>query len=250
MVFVSGAAYWSAGSGEVSIAKFSVFDYCCISSWIFRKGGDKLPRPSVLIFDLGKVLVDYEEIYLVEELMKRCDASPGELAKYFTQEGSFFELERGRISEEVFFPMMKSSLGYVYDAGELQADFCRFMKFALMRDSLDLLQEMRNGHGGDTDFWLLSNLCSPHYKCIRAHMPGIFASFRRVFVSCEMGSRKPEEEIYMRALDEGGVKAEDCLFTDDRRENCDAAERLGMRAVLFEGAEKLRISLRSFGFNV
>jgi len=65
--------------------------------------------------------------------------------------------------------------------------------------------------------------------------------------SCYLGLRKPEPAIYRRALDILARPAERILFIDDRAENVASAAAAGMKAIRFEGADKLRDQLESFG---
>lgn len=52
---------------------------------------------------------------------------------------------------------------------------------------------------------------------------------------------KPEERIYRLALERFGLNAVETLFVDDRSENTEAAERVGIAGYVFDGdAEKLR----------
>lgn len=52
---------------------------------------------------------------------------------------------------------------------------------------------------------------------------------------------KPEERIYRLALERFGLNAAETLFVDDRAENTEAAERVGIAGFVFDGdAEKLR----------
>ena len=55
------------------------------------------------------------------------------------------------------------------------------------------------------------------------------------FVSCFLGLRKPDPRIYMVALDVLQLRAEETVFVDDRQENCEGAESVGMRAIQFHG---------------
>ena len=68
------------------------------------------------------------------------------------------------------------------------------------------------------------------------------------FVSCDTGARKPAEEAFLGALRHLGRPADQCLFIDDRRENCDAAERLGLPVIHFLGeVQPLRTQLQQQG---
>ena len=48
--------------------------------------------------------------------------------------------------------------------------------------------------------------------------------------SYQLGARKPGEEIYRRALDHYGARAEDCFFADDSAANVAGAQAVGITA--------------------
>jgi putative hydrolase of the HAD superfamily len=62
--------------------------------------------------------------------------------------------------------------------------------------------------------------------------------------SCYLGMRKPDAEIYRRALDILGVPAERIIFIDDRKGNADAAAAQGIHAIQFTGEDSLRAKLK------
>jgi putative hydrolase of the HAD superfamily len=64
------------------------------------------------------------------------------------------------------------------------------------------------------------------------------------FTSCYLGLRKPEPEIFLRALDLLNRNADEVIFIDDRAENAAAALAVGMDAIQFVGAENLRAELK------
>lgn len=65
------------------------------------------------------------------------------------------------------------------------------------------------------------------------------------FVSCETGLRKPDSRCYAAVLRELDVTADQCVFVDDHVRNCEAARKIGIRSVVFEGMDALRTSLRA-----
>ena len=66
--------------------------------------------------------------------------------------------------------------------------------------------------------------------------------------SCKVGIRKPDSEIFnvnlnihcfnpisiQLAVEQLGVAKEECIFLDDSKENCEGAEREGIRAIYVE----------------
>lgn len=53
------------------------------------------------------------------------------------------------------------------------------------------------------------------------------------FISSDLGLRKPDPEIYKRALEAMDVKPCECVFIDDSPERVDAAAELGIESILF-----------------
>jgi putative hydrolase of the HAD superfamily len=51
---------------------------------------------------------------------------------------------------------------------------------------------------------------------------------------------KPDVRIYQILLDRYGLKAEECVFIDDRQSNIDAGEKVGIRGILFENCQQAR----------
>lgn len=55
------------------------------------------------------------------------------------------------------------------------------------------------------------------------------------FVSCHTGVRKPDRAAYENALARLECAPADCVFIDDRAQNCEAARAVGMQAIEFTG---------------
>jgi FMN hydrolase / 5-amino-6-(5-phospho-D-ribitylamino)uracil phosphatase len=68
------------------------------------------------------------------------------------------------------------------------------------------------------------------------------------FISCETGVRKPAPEAYLGACRALCLPPAECLFVDDRAENCLAAAKLGLAALQFTGdVPALRAALLELG---
>lgn len=71
--------------------------------------------------------------------------------------------------------------------------------------------------------------------------------FSVFFSSCFLGVKKPDEEIYLKALQITQRAAAECVFIDDRALNLDAPRRLGMHAIQFRSAAQLQSDLAALG---
>lgn len=156
------------------------------------------------------------------------------LAEKAEGEHPLFELEKGRISEAEFQDKLAAELGRDEPLGSLSESY-----FAHLRPNAAMIDYMRTLRDRGLRMALLTNNVrelEPHW---RAQLPDIDEIFELVVDSAFVGMRKPEPEIYELTLERlGGVPAEECVFIDDTDVNCQAAERLGMRAVQFRDTEQ------------
>jgi len=67
--------------------------------------------------------------------------------------------------------------------------------------------------------------------------------------SFQLRMAKPAPAIYLRALEELGVRPAEALFLDDKPINVDAASALGIQAILFSTVERLRADLIAAGLD-
>ncbi|HAK57648.1 MAG TPA: hypothetical protein DCP06_01570 [Lachnospiraceae bacterium] len=58
-------------------------------------------------------------------------------------------------------------------------------------------------------------------------------------ISAKVKLAKPDPAIYRLLMDRYRLKAEQCLFIDDREKNVNAAVEVGMRSILFNGYDEL-----------
>lgn len=74
-----------------------------------------------------------------------------------------------------------------------------------------------------------------------------FSLFDYKFLSFELSFKKPEREFYEHALKIINVKPEECAFIDDKLENVEAAQKLGIHGIVFKNLEQLKKELKKLG---
>lgn len=79
---------------------------------------------------------------------------------------------------------------------------------------------------------------------------GLKKYFRCFFSSCYMGVRKPEEEIFDKALHIFHKDPGECLYIDDREENYNAARNSGINSILLDKPENLSSRLEKFNIEI
>lgn len=65
----------------------------------------------------------------------------------------------------------------------------------------------------------------------------------RYVVSASERLIKPDPRLFQVLLDRYGLRAEECTFVDDNPDNVAAARKLGMKGIVFTGADNLRKEL-------
>ena len=67
-----------------------------------------------------------------------------------------------------------------------------------------------------------------------------FSMMDGIVMSGEELIAKPDLRIYKILLERYGLKAEECVFIDDRKENIIAGEQIGIRGIIFEDCEQAK----------
>ena len=79
--------------------------------------------------------------------------------------------------------------------------------------------------------YVLSNMSREFIDFLRQQE--VYANFDGEVISCEEGVAKPMPEIYDLLLNRFSLDAADTLFIDDRKENVEAAEKVGIEGFWF-----------------
>lgn len=81
--------------------------------------------------------------------------------------------------------------------------------------------------------YVLSNACNGFYNYFPRFRE--ISYFDGVMVSSDVHMIKPEKRIYEHFLNTYHLKAEECLFIDDRTENVEGSQSVGINGFVFEG---------------
>jgi putative hydrolase of the HAD superfamily len=200
--------------------------------------------PEFIYFDLGNVLCPFErekEIRQVAEVSGVDEEKVREIL--LGEQGILWKAERGELD----------------DRG-LHAEFCRltdsrveteaFLRanadiFTLNGELVPLVAQLEDAQ---IPLGILSNTCSSHWRPLADGRYAILLSpFREKVLSYEVGTAKPDERIFRRAIERAGVPAERILFIDDMTGHVEAARRLGIDAVQYTTTDALLRDLLARG---
>ncbi len=112
--------------------------------------------------------------------------------------------------------------------------------------SIDLVRDL---HAAGIPMWGLTNWSDELWP----HAPRIFSFLELlddIVVSGTEGAAKPDARIYEIAVQRSGLPASDLVFVDDKPTNVAGAQAVGLDAILFTGANDLRLALRDRGLPV
>ena len=89
--------------------------------------------------------------------------------------------------------------------------------------------------------YVLSNACNHFYDYFPRYYD--IDLFDGVMVSSDVHLIKPDTRIYELLCETYGLEPQECVFIDDRPENVEAAERVGMKGIVFDGDYEGRLRL-------
>jgi len=194
-----------------------------------------------ILFDLGKVLIDFNFETGVKALHASCSISRTHFEQVLWDTTWIRRYESGEISTAEFH-------GYLCETANMSMplqDFCRnwssvFMPQPLVSDKL--LADLKRRY----PLILVSNTNEAHIDFIRSNYR-VLEHFDHHIFSYEVGSLKPDPKIFEHAIAASGFPAETLFFTDDREENVVAARNLGLHAHQFKTESALVNALAAAG---
>lgn len=188
-----------------------------------------------IIFDLGGVIlnIDYK---LTIDKFKDFGASNIETIFSQAQQNFIFDkIDKGLISPEEFRQEIKSFYpGMFTDQTIDQAWNAMLINFPVHR--IELLKELKKNY----NTYLLSNTNAIHYPVYTdmlkkntgvEHLNQIFT---KLYLSHEIGMRKPDEEIFLYVLKDNNILANETLFIDDSEQHLITSKKLGINSVFLQ----------------
>ena len=192
-----------------------------------------------VIFDCGGVLVTYH----VKDYFQQqgySDEKAKRLIAATMDSENWKEYDRGVLTDE------EIRARFAKDAPDLKEDIDKTLthmyRLCTKRDTAIPWIEDLKSRGYKT--FVLSNFSGTCYHhCsdaldFESHVDGAFWSYQHRVI-------KPEPAAFLDMLYDFGLKADESVFIDDTRENIEAAERVGLSAVLYTTQEETERALNT-----
>ena len=201
-----------------------------------------MAKPTAVIFDVGRVLYDWDPRILYGSLIEDDRALDAFLRDVVTHEWHF-QHDAGRD-----FADTSAELIALYPEHEalIRVWGPRFLEsigapIAGMHPLVDELE------AAGVPLYAITNFSHEFWPPFRAREAAMFDRFRDVVVSGEEKLVKPDAAIYRLALDRFGLEAERTVFIDDNEANIAGAKAVGLIALHFTGEPTLRAELGELG---
>lgn len=181
--------------------------------------------PQVVVFDLGKVLLDFDYSILARNFVGHSELSDKEILELLNQSPLLFRYESGEMTTNEFFAEVKKLARMTCGLDEFEAIFGDI--FQEIPEMVELNRQLR---ARQVPTFIFSNTNEMAIKHIRRNYP-FFSEFTDFVLSYEHGAMKPKPRIYevverITKTARGGI-----LYIDDRLENIEEGRRRGWQTI-------------------
>jgi FMN phosphatase YigB (HAD superfamily) len=190
----------------------------------------------VVVFDLGKVLLEFDYRIAARRFLSRCRIGMGQILRLVNQSSLLLDYERGRLTTDQFFAIIREATGFEGS----RAEFARIFGdiFTPIAPMVELFEQIRDRGYPAYIFSNTNELATDH---IRNTYP-FFNRFTGYVLSYEHGVMKPDARLYEVLEETAGVSGGAIFYLDDRPENVEAGRRRRWRAFVHESPQRSRES--------
>lgn len=208
-------------------------------------GLEQMPAVEALLFDLGGVLIDLDFNRAFEH-WQTFSALPLEgIRAAFRFDDAYEKHERGEIDASGYFAHLVKKLQLRNDPEGIALGWNAIFTGEIT-ETLALVQAART----QLPCYAFSNSNAVHQAAWSRMYPAVVQAFDRIFVSCDIGLRKPERQAFGHIAREISVNSRAILFFDDLAENVAGARAAGLQAVHVRGPADVRTALERLGCTV
>ena len=195
-----------------------------------------------IFFDIGGVLIDISFRRTSKFISDCIDVPVSKIEETFPSliHDSY---EKGLISDHDWFMKYKESLPQPCHLKEV--DFWKAWSLLLGKETkvVSLMEKLKTKYS----IWLLSNTNPKHINDEIEKNYRFPKLIDGAIYSFNVGFRKPEKEIYIKAAKVAKSKPDECFFIDDLKDNIQVAKEVGFHGVHFKSYEKLVTYLKKEG---
>lgn len=207
-----------------------------------RPGADKGNRLEAVVFDLGMVLVEIDFARSFAWWGGQAGVDPARLAERFVTDDDYDRHERGEIDGPTYFAQVGKRLGIELPLQTWEAGWQ-----ALLLEPVLGIEALVDAVDPRLKKAVFSNTNATHARVFGPRYGALLARFDRVFLSQEIGMRKPEARAFEHVAAELGTRPSRILFLDDNVANIAGAAAVGYRTVQVGSIDDSRRGLEAAG---
>ena len=180
-----------------------------------------------LVFDLGNVLVEFKP----KDYMERLGFAENDiinLHQIIFKDKRWNEFDRGTLTIDKYVEDLKNENPEY--AGHIDNIFSENWTSNLFRPKFETIEFLKRA-SEQYGIYVLSNVSQ--YVLSYVKSLGFWDNVNSGTYSYEIGSCKPEPEIYQAFFRDNNLNPQDCLFLDDLAANIEAAKKAGMNGIVF-----------------
>lgn len=186
----------------------------------------------LILFDLGKVLVDFDFSVAVQRLHKICTFNPLKLYALFRNSDLAYSWDRGGVEPEAFFQTIQKEMKFPISQEQFMPLWNEI--FTEKKEMVSLALSLQSRY----KVWILSNTNVWHAAYLKEHYPWM-GRVDGFVASCDVKMMKPDRKIYELVLEKAGAAAGETVYIDDIPEYVVAARNLGIDGIQFKNYNKL-----------
>ncbi len=197
--------------------------------------------PCIVVFDLGKVLVDFDYSIAARKFATRGTMQTPTDKIFRDHSELLLRYETGQVTRQEFFDEVRNATGFrgtIEEFGELFADI-----FTEIPRAIEIHTAVCQ-HGVPT--YIFSNTNDLAIEHVRRNFP-FFSHFDGYIFSYQVGAMKPDVKIYEALERMTGRSGAEILYIDDRQENIAVGASRGWQVILHESPEKTRVVFEKLG---
>jgi putative hydrolase of the HAD superfamily len=186
-----------------------------------------MKKCKAIIFDLGAVILNINYQNTIDEFTKLGVNNATTFYSKKVQTNLFNQIETGIISSNEFLKALQKE---TKNANIKQVEKAwNAMLLDLPEERLQLIKKQKKNHA----IYLLSNTNAIHIDAIKKQLGNrkwlaFCKLFDRMYLSHELGLRKPNVKIFEYILKEQKLKAEEVFFIDDSPQHIAGAKKIGI----------------------
>jgi putative hydrolase of the HAD superfamily len=191
-----------------------------------------------LLFDLGNVVIEIDVNRALTHWATRARCDMSLIRNRFHHDHAYDQYERGKINFSAYFSALRTTLGIDISDADLRDGWN-----AILIGAMPGISDVLANAAERFPLYAFTNSNPEHQQHLSDRFAEVLRPFRQIFVSSEIGLRKPEPDAYRHVVDAIGVPVSRILFFDDLMENVEGARACGLQAVHVRTSSDVRDTL-------